>query len=74
MRNVKIRIAFSNVKPLKSLICNYDSYSKNLVLIKDEDCQCKLDSYSGYLDPLYGHIVTGNLNIVDDDNLRNCRI
>ena len=32
---------------------------------------CKLDRYNRYLDHLYGHIVTGNLNIVEDDNLRN---
>ena len=70
-KECKIRIAFCYVKPLKSLICNYNSYSKNLDLIKDKDCQCKLDRYSGYFDPLYGHIVTGKLNIVEDDNLRN---
>ena len=43
----------------------------NLDLIKDEDCLCKLDTYRGYLDPFYGYIVTGNLNLVDDGNLRN---
>ena len=70
-KDCNIRIAFSYNKPLKSLICNYNSYSKNLDLIKDEDCHCKQDRYSSYLDPFYGHIVTGNLNIVEDDNLRN---
>ena len=67
----KIRIAFSYVKPLKSLICNYNIYGKNLDLIKGENCYCKHDRSSGYLGPLYGHIVTGNINIVEDDNLRN---
>ena len=56
---------------MKSLICNYNSYSKNLDLNNDEDRLCKLDKYSVYLDPFYGHIVTGNLNIVEGDNLQN---
>ena len=34
------------------------------------DCQCKLDRCSGYLGPLYGYIVTGNLKILEYHNLR----
>ena len=56
---------------MKSLTCNYSIYSKNLDLIKVKNYPCKLDRYSVYLDPTYGHIVTDNLNIKEDDNLRN---
>ena len=56
---------------MRSLIWNYNNFSNNLDLIKDENCLCKLDRYSVHLDPSYGDIVSGNLNIVEDDILRN---
>ena len=68
-----MQIVFSYVKTLKSLICNYDSYSKNLDFIKDENWLSKHDIYSVYLDTFYGHTATSNLNISEDDNLRNFR-
>ena len=56
-KNCKIRIAFSYVKPLKSFIYNYNSYSRNLASIKNEDFLCKLVRSNVYLDPFYGYIV-----------------
>lgn len=66
----KIRLTFSYVKPLKNLICNYGNYSKNLDLIKDSDCLCHLDNFKSFVDINHGHILTGNLDIVEDVHLR----
>lgn len=55
---------------LKHYICNYDLHSKNIDFISDQECYCKLDKYSKYVDKYHSHIITGDLCIIEDPILR----
>ena len=64
------KIAFAYEKPLKNIICNYNYYSQNLNEIGDEECYCKVEKHKKFVDEYHGHIVTGNLNIIEDTTLK----
>ena len=59
------------IEKLELLLVMQNHFKVLFIIIIDENCLCKLDRYSVYLDPFYDHILTGNLNIIADDNLRN---
>lgn len=66
--NIKVSVAFRYCKPLRNLVCNYNYYSKNLKKIGSLDCHC--NDYKDFIDTSFGHIVSGDLNIIRDPKLR----
>lgn len=66
-----ISIAYRYQKTLRSWICNYNYYGHNIDKIKEEDCLCKDVKYNKFINRDYGHIITGDLDIVEDFELRN---
>jgi len=65
-----IQTTFSYGKTLKSIICNYNSHSMNLESIKAEECYCSLEKYSKFVDKDHKHIITGNLDIIENNKLK----
>ena len=69
-------IIYSLNQPIRSKIFNYNNFIKSLDLNKFIDnndtvqCSCK-DFDSSFVNADFGHIVTGDLNIVDNFKLRN---
>jgi len=65
-------VVFSYSKPICNSVCNYsrllkDLSDQNIHEILDENCLC---SQSPFIYQPVGHVVTGNLGIVDDQKLR----
>ena len=48
----------------------YNKFSKNINLNKEDECYCNLEYFKDFIDPYHGHIVTGDLNILEDVNLK----
>lgn len=69
-KHCKVRIAFKYEKPLRNIICNYNYYSKNLQELSEDDCVCEQEKLSEFKNEFYGHIITGNLNIIENPELR----
>ncbi len=71
INNLSIKKAFKYNKTMGRMIFNYNTFSKELVESPDENlCICNSDEYSNFIDKDLGHIVTGNLDIVKDHNLK----
>ena len=57
--------------PLGHSIFNYNKFCKDLPInIEDLPFFCKNLEYKDYVNEFHGHIITGDLNIIDDTNLR----
>lgn len=68
--NLNISVAFRYGRTLRSLVCNYNYYSKNLLKISDQDCICFSDNFIDFVNDDLGHVITGNLNFVVDLEVR----
>jgi len=79
----EIPIEFSQLKPVSVtyqyetptslLLCNYSKLLNNLdakQLIEIEQQRCECDQLKPFVYPPAGHIVSGNLNIIQNQNLR----
>lgn len=69
-----ISITYSYNFPNRAALCNYNKVLKNLnqnTLQEklNNDCCCK--EYTKYIYPHYGHVLTGDLNIIQNEQLRN---
>lgn len=67
-----LKIYYRYDLPIGRKICNYNSFLKNLDseqirFILDSSCDC---ANSQFLYPPHGHVLTGNLDIVGDDSLK----
>ena len=67
---VIIRLAFKYKKTIGRMVCNYNDLSRNCPDGSYDDlCMCSL--FTDFIDDDLGHVVTGNLDIVEDSKLRN---
>ena len=71
-KHLPLRIFYRYQKPISLYICNYSKFLKNLTLsdiknIVDSPCNCQNSPF--FYEPL-GHILTGDLSIVRDRELR----
>ena len=71
--NVLIKNAFNYSLPVGRKIFNYNYIAKNFDKFM-EDSFCNCNKYSKYIDQHHGHVITGDLNIVDNSLLRNIMI
>lgn len=72
LNDIGVRIAYKREIPIGRKICNNSKILKNLTSAKlsefyRNNCECL---HSNYLYPPHGHVVSGDLNIVDDHHLR----
>lgn len=63
------KISFKYSRTLGSIVYNYTKFSKNVrtEYINEYPCSC---NSSPYLDPIHKHVVTGNLNIINDNEIQ----
>ena len=67
-------VVYKYNKPIRNKILNYKDVIENLDIeefisnYNDDQCECK---NSEFTDKNHGHILTGNLNIVEDEDLKN---
>lgn len=68
----RIKTVFKYSRNLKQIICNYNQNSKNINLIdNDNDCHCHLERFKPFVDHHHQHIITGNLDIIENIKLKN---
>ena len=63
--------------PFSKLAFNYREFGSSLPNVNEHDvssftCLCSQSEYSKFVNPDFGHIVTGDLDIVKDYHLRRC--
>ena len=69
--NGKICVTYKLGSSIRNKIFNYEDTVESINVQEPPDltrCTC---SQSEFKDPDHGHIITGNLNIVEDEKLRN---
>jgi len=70
--DIGVRIAYKREAPFGRSICNHTSFLKTLTVdtiveLAQRDCDCVA---SPYIYAPHGHVITGDLNIVEDTRLR----
>ena len=75
IKDFKISKAFKYNKPIGRSIFNYNEISQSLTSDLDstsnlDNCICHVDRYANFINPHLGHIATGDLNIINDVDLR----
>lgn len=70
IKGLRVSRTFKYPISLGRKIFNYNSFAKNSHSSNLLPCKCNLPSLQPFIDKNHGHIVTGNLNIVDDYLLR----
>jgi hypothetical protein len=65
-------VSFKLTNTIGNLVYNYRKIADNLDLdnLDKVNCKCKDPIYSEFCDPYYGHILTGNIDIVNNSDLR----
>ena len=71
-KHVPLKVFYRYEKPISLYICNYGKFLKNLTLsdiknIIDTPCHCKTSPFNY---PPLGHVLTGDLSIVANEELR----
>lgn len=71
----QVRITYENELSIFHKIANYNSFLKELnndmiSNIIESECECKT-TYKNFINSHHNHIVTGNLNIIENPKLRN---
>lgn len=72
IKNVKVLKAFKYSIPMGRKIFNYNKISREIDLDNDtnDNCLCDNSEFSTFINSHYGHILTGDINIVKDLELR----
>ena len=57
-------------------ILNYNPATKNSTFetfqdIENMDCPCGEERVAAFIDPVHGHVLTGDLSIIQNEELRN---
>jgi hypothetical protein len=68
INNIKLKASFKYNLPLGRTLFNYNVISRNLTQDDVVSCNCKL--HPDFIDKYHKHVVTGDLFLVSDDNLR----
>lgn len=66
----KISLCFKYGKTLRNIFCNYNSICKDLNCISDSDCHCNNLEFQDFVNKDYGHIITGNLDLIKCNDLK----
>ena len=69
------RIYYKLRPPIALQFCNYSKFLKELTLdgiksICESKCACSEDNYKNFIYEHYGHVFTGNLDLVQNEDLR----
>lgn len=71
-KNVSIKKTFKYDIPFGRRIFNYNQFAKNIHLNRDTvSCFCNDPALSNFINADFGHVLTGDLNIVTDSILKN---
>ena len=62
----QIGISYKYTKPIRNMVTNYNETVQN----PDWNQQCICNQYENFIDPHYGHVLTGDLNIFQDKATR----
>ena len=76
IKYIPFRVTYIYSPPVCTKIFNYNYTLKNLTNshikeIMSQDCVCSLPHYENYINPHYGHIISGDLSIINDTMIRN---
>lgn len=74
---IPFRVVYTYKRPISSTIFNYNQFLKNTNLescrnILSRDCICRREKskYKSFIDTTHEHIITGNLNIIENYQLK----
>lgn len=69
IKNSQVSVAFKYINPFSSKLFNY---RQTAFSVTDDSvtCCCSNDEYIKYVDEFYGHVITGNLDILKNKNVR----
>lgn len=74
VNNINIKKVFKFNMPIGRKIFNYNQVSKSISLVESSSnltpCICSNPSYSNFVNSHHGHIITGDLNIVESPILK----
>ena len=65
---------FKYNKPMHTIVCNYGKFLKSLNISKINEIShssCHCEEYSSFIYPPTGHVITGDMNIIEDPHLKN---
>ena len=71
IKNINLSRIFNYLIELGRNFFNYDSFLKSSLSTANYACKCNDSAYKSFIHGDHGHIITGNLNIVNDLNFRN---
>ena len=65
IKSIHVSRIFKYPIQLRRKLFNYNSFSKSSSSTTNNTCKCNDSAYKPFIDGDHGHIVTGNLNIVN---------